>query len=274
MRMGKLYVISVVCILLVSCRYEQNETVTACETFNLLVDTIIGERCTLLGSIQLSVVGGSDEIRYRLETEVEIENTTGVFTGLRTDNYTVSATDDRLCTATLNFTVSNICSTTACSASGLQLTLDTVIHETCDAKGEIRVAGSGGQGNLLFSIEPTVIQQSNVFSALDFGNYVVQVIDEQGCGAELSVAVLDSCVPPVPSLEKDIMPLVNANCAVSTCHGGGVFPNLTTKQQVITNAASIRNQVVVQRTMPRGVSFLESQRILFAEWIDAGSPDN
>jgi hypothetical protein len=75
------------------------------------------------------------------------------------------------------------------------------------------------------------------------------------------------------SLNMDIMPIINSNCAFAQCHGSGRLPFLTSKQAVIDNANTIRVQVS-GGSMPPGGALSDEEIRLIQCWVDDGALDN
>ncbi|MFY0654759.1 MAG: hypothetical protein JXQ96_22195 [Cyclobacteriaceae bacterium] len=76
------------------------------------------------------------------------------------------------------------------------------------------------------------------------------------------------------SLMNDIVPLMNLKCAISGCHNGSRFPNLSVKANIISNASSIKSRTRVGGGMPRNGTLTTAQRDLIADWVDGGALDN
>lgn len=93
----------------------------------------------------------------------------------------------------------------------------------------------------------------------------------------LGVLVFASCIKNVEedseqiiSFEKNVKPILDANCV--SCHGPNT-PNLTTINSIISNAASVREQVVTGQ-MPIGSSLTTNEINIIVDWVDAGALDN
>ncbi len=77
------------------------------------------------------------------------------------------------------------------------------------------------------------------------------------------------------SLEAQIMPIIEADCAVSLCHLDGTNPILDSKAAVITHAANIRTQVETFQMPPGGQEPLSAAEIeLIGCWVEDGAEDN
>ncbi|MAC94992.1 MAG: hypothetical protein CMC96_05790 [Flavobacteriales bacterium] len=80
------------------------------------------------------------------------------------------------------------------------------------------------------------------------------------------------------SFSKDIMPLIQTECAISGCHvqggaGNGVFENYQNIKSKVDNG-SLNNRVLVQRDMPPSSPLSNCQIEFIEEWIKQGAPNN
>lgn len=77
------------------------------------------------------------------------------------------------------------------------------------------------------------------------------------------------------SLEMDIMPIINANCAISQCHLDTKNPIFSSSQVVIDNAETIRLEVSGGFMPPPSASPLELDEIQMIKcWVDDGARNN
>jgi len=76
-------------------------------------------------------------------------------------------------------------------------------------------------------------------------------------------------------LSADIMPIINANCAINTCHANAISPLLNSTESVIANAVQIKERTGDGSMPPGGHAPLTAQEIdLIACWVDGGALDN
>lgn len=91
--------------------------------------------------------------------------------------------------------------------------------------------------------------------------------------------------PPGVSFQEDILPILQASCAVQGCHAGANPPkglNLETyadfEKGNVFNPGDSNGSVVVQRIdgggMPPGAPLADDQIQLFKDWIDEGAKNN
>lgn len=100
------------------------------------------------------------------------------------------------------------------------------------------------------------------------------------CSSEKGeIPVKETNCDSVISYSTGIIPLVNANCAVSGCHvSGASMGDFTTYTGLKLKAdnGSLNKQVVIQKSMPPSGSgtLTDAERQLFECWIKQNSPNN
>ncbi|MBT8229341.1 MAG: hypothetical protein KJO50_03715 [Bacteroidia bacterium] len=97
------------------------------------------------------------------------------------------------------------------------------------------------------------------------------------CSDDESEMMTDNCEGVSVSYSSDILPVVNASCAVAGCHVAG-FPSgdFTAYAGLKAKAdnGSLMREVVNNKTMPQSGTISQAQRDLFECWIADGAPDN
>lgn len=157
-----------------------------------------------------------------------------------------------------------------CGAGNLALQLDNSAGGTCSNKdGTLSVRASGGNPPYTYSLDGTSFQAAARFERLAAGNYTVTVKDNLGCTAKVEATVSTEEI----SLSRTIQPLVQNKCALSSCHGGSVSPDLRTKAGIINNASRIRGQVA-SGAMPLTGSLTATEKSNILCWVDSGAKDN
>jgi len=130
------------------------------------------------GSFRVNPSGGSGGFSYAWETGSSSSN---IITGVGAGTHTVTVTDGNGCSITNEVVV-----------GGLVTVPLTAIPkgETCKGRhdGIITLSASGGS-NLRYSIDGTNFGTNNRFTDLAPGDYLVQVINNQGCGDAKNVKV-------------------------------------------------------------------------------------
>jgi hypothetical protein len=86
-----------------------------------------------------------------------------------------------------------------------------------------------------------------------------------------------ACEGSTASLDNDILPILQQNCAVSGCHVSGTGrANFTNKATVIQFASQIRTntQAGVMPPSSSGKSLTEAEKALISCWVTNGAKDN
>lgn len=142
-----------------------------------------------------------------------------------------------------------------------------------ESNGSIRVDASSGNGSPVFSIDGQNFQGSPIFNDLSAGTYIVYIKDELDCEAQVT-AEINSILPV--SYTKDIVPILETNCMVPSCHCDGNSLCFDNYELVSSYADEIR-QRTSQRNMPPSYSgiFLSDQDIrIISDWVEQGAPNN
>ncbi len=84
---------------------------------------------------------------------------------------------------------------------------------------------------------------------------------------------LQECDTAGLSYETGIKQIINANCALPTCHGGNQTPLLTNYPSVYANRNEIMQRAVVERTMPPSGPLGQCSIEKLKTWIDNGAPE-
>src|SRR5450759_3899486 len=100
---------------------------------------------------------------------------TGVFTGLTAGAYTVTVTDNKGCTTTANYIVTQPAAALAASAIG------TNVNCFGGATGTMTVTASGGTSPYTYSWNTIPVQTTATATNLAAGTYTVTVTDNKGC---------------------------------------------------------------------------------------------
>lgn len=131
------------------------------------------------GSINSIVTGGTGDYSYDWHNG----QSTADITNLPAGNYPLTVTDENNCE------ISDI----AVVTEPPFLTIDTteVIHNICFgySEGQISVAGIGGMPPFEYSIDGETFQIEDTFTGLPAGDYVITVLDANGCTATVDVVV-------------------------------------------------------------------------------------
>ena len=97
----------------------------------------------------------------------------------------------------LNITVGGGASTSEfLGSSPIQIDSSVMINPNCrNEDGAITIAASGGSGAFQYSINGSPYQQSNTFTNLSGGDYMLKIIDQRGCEDSLLVSLIPASSP-------------------------------------------------------------------------------
>jgi large repetitive protein len=127
------------------------------------------------GSIQANVMNATGIVNFSIFPGA-ISNTSGNFTNLPINTYTISAVDANGCNITATASV--------IVPSNMAWTSTTATNITCHNanNGIIQVAANGGNGAMSYTIQPfNVISSTGVFNSLIANVYTVTAADVNGC---------------------------------------------------------------------------------------------
>ncbi len=165
------------------------------------------------GTITATVNGGLAPYQYSIDG-INFQNN-NFFTGLTSGNYTLTIKDANGCS---NSVLVSISSSSAPSVTAIPATA------TCgNNNGNITAFGSGGTGDLQYSINGNSFQTSNVFTNLIPGNYTVYVKDANGCTQSTNVTI-DNAASPTVTATSTAASCNNVNGTITANGSGGLAP--------------------------------------------------
>lgn len=170
------------------------------------------------GVINVTAAGGVGNINYNIMPP-NINNATGIFTGLSAITYTITATDLNNCSTSSIFTITQ---PTPLVISQVTTTIPTCVPGN-DAM--MTINANGATPGYTYNINAGPFQASNVFNNLSFGIYTIQVKDANNC----TVSSIVNIVPPNPPVITNVL-MTTASCnpgcdgtlTVSSANGTGV----------------------------------------------------
>jgi hypothetical protein len=139
--------------------------------------------------------------------------------------------------------------------------------------GSIRIDINSRNGSSVYSIDGQNFQSSSLFTNLSTGTSAVYIKDELNC--EINVNAEIKSILPV-SYFDDIVPILETNCMVPSCHCDGNSLCFDNYELVSSYAAEIQHRTS-QRNMPPSYSgiVLSDQAIKkIADWVRQGAPNN
>src|ERR1035437_10231041 len=159
------------------------------------------------GTMTVTASGGTSPYTYVIAgPTVNVTGAaTGVFTGLTAGAYTVTVTDNKGCTTTANYTVTQPAAALAASAIG------TNVNCFGGATGTMTAPASGGTSPYTYSWNTIPVQTTATATNLAAGTYTVTVTDNKGCTTTVTVTITE---PPV--LSAPTVNVTQPTCAVAT----------------------------------------------------------
>lgn len=163
------------------CTATVNATITEPPVLTVSLVSSVPSTCAVNnGSVTVSASGGTPAYNYTLGTA---SNTTGIFNGLASGTYNVTATDAHGCSKILTVTVASTVAPT------VSITSQQPVSCFGGVNGSAIIGMSGGTSPYTFSLNGGAPQASNVFSNLAAGSYTATVTDANGCSATVPLVI-------------------------------------------------------------------------------------
>ncbi|GEM_PF-2062060 len=219
------------------------------------------------GIIVIGVIEGNSA--YTFSWEDDPNRTTAIATNLAKGNYTVTVFDAEGCSATNTITLEE--------KEGINLvTSTTPVICAEESTGSATVVATGGSGNFIYLWDDPAAQESPTAQNLAAGDYMVLVIDNNGCEKTRSITVPDNTIPVAINFEKKDISCFGANDGQITTLVNSTSNSLTYQWSngeaatSLTNIAANRYQLTI--TDENGCTHEEAITItepteLFAETI-------
>jgi hypothetical protein len=255
------FIIPFIIFIVQSCVYHSLPEPENCDQHPVVLELVSSadtECAAQTGSLEVVASGGTGIYRYKLD-EGTLQSGS-LFANLAAGTYTVTASDDRDCSAALEVTIRN--------QNGVNMGITTLNAGCQTSNGSITVIPADGIGPYSFKINESEFQQDSTFNNLSAGTYSVVVKDATGCESAQSVQIKSGV-----SFSASISSIIESKCAISGCHNGAQFPDLRTFQSIHANAAQIRN-LTGNRSMPETGSLTQAQIDAIACWVNDGADNN
>ena len=222
---------SVVVSDLYGCSITANYTIDQPNTLALLIQNTTNVSCNgeSTGAINLGVSGGTSPFTYHWETSngTYISSFEDLIL-LTADTYTVTVTDDNLCTATISATLSEPSAVNVSFNSALPITTNFEYY-VCfgETNGNLIAQGMGGTApyTYLWFDGSTDVNVTNIGA----GTYLITVTDALGCEKVSSQGIIQSANAITPILTAFDPPcILNTTGEISLILNGGESPYLIT----------------------------------------------
>jgi len=218
------------------------------------------------GSISASAAGGSG---FTFQLNSGTFQASGNFTNLAAGTYTVTAKDNRGCTASKQFTV-NANPADPCSSVTFTVSATSTSSSPCNPyDGTVTVTVSGGGSGFTYNINGGTFSASPTFTDLGPGNYTVGAKEAGGCFKTTNITITSKTAGTLFTAVKTMM---QANCAITGCHNGTQAPNWTVDCNIVANSALIKQRAVdgTPSFMPPTGQLSQVDKDKITNWINAG----
>lgn len=169
------------------------------------------------GSITVSAFGGVGTVNYTLQPGAST-NSSGIFTNLAGNNYTITAADVNGCTST---TIVNVFEPTAISITNATAT-DIICFG--QVNGTLAIAAIGGTAPLDYTIMPSnQTNQSGLFNSLNAATYTITITDANNCTLTTTLTISEPAPVVIGNLVgTDALCFGQSNGTITVSGVGGV----------------------------------------------------
>ncbi|MEP5613415.1 MAG: hypothetical protein ABJP45_14280 [Cyclobacteriaceae bacterium] len=227
----------------------------------LIVVSQTASDCAVPGSFTVEASGGTTPYQYSADG-INFQNS-ATLGSLAAGSFTLIVRDAIGCTASINANLET-------TAGSVSVAVDFDAPDCGVANGTVTVSAVGGTPPYMFSLNGETPQPSNIFSGVTNGPNTIVVEDADNCEVERTIAITTGL-----TLSKDIMPIIQSNCAVTGCHDGSRSPDLRTSAGIINSSLRIKARTSAETMPPTGRADLSREDIdTIACWVDDGAPES
>lgn len=221
----------------------------------------VSSNCSTPGSMTVSATGGTEP--YLFSADGVNFQSSPVLEELSAGNYSLVVKDTDGCSASISATLEGESGSIALSVAA--------DNAACGSEtGSIEIEATGGVEPYSYRLDGGTGQASGAFEGLSIGSKTITVQDSDGCEVTRQVQITTGV-----SLSGDVMPIINSNCAVTGCHNGSRFPDLSTTTGVISSSSRVLARIQAGTMPPASRADLSQEAIdLIACWVNDGAPDN
>ena len=153
------------------------------------------------GIIVIGVIEGNSA--YTFSWADDPTRTTAIASNLAKGDYTVTVFDAAGCSATSNITLTE--------NEGINLTTSTTPIICADGLGTATVVATGGSGDYVYIWDDPAAQENPTAQNLAAGDYMILVIDNNGCETTRSITIPDNSIPVDINFEQKNISCFGAN---------------------------------------------------------------
>ncbi len=197
-----------------------NVAITTITQPSALTTTIAGSNPTCYGytngSVNLTPSGGTVPYTYTWSNGATSQDLSGIAAG----TYTVTVTDNLLCTKTASVTITSPSAVTATISSHT----DLLCHDGTTGAATVAVGGGTGPYTYLWN-DPAPAQTTATCTGLTVGTWTVTVTSATGCTATASIAITaPSALTATISSQTNVACNGGATGTATVTAGGGIAP--------------------------------------------------
>lgn len=256
----RLWWLGIFAMLWFSCGSDSADTCSATDLILTVSATNVDLCDQSTGVVELQASGGTGSYLYSIDGQnFQEENT---FEGLSAGDYTVVVMDGEKCQSSGTAVVEM-------KTSEVVVTVEEQTTAGCsEAEGTVTLSASGGDEPYQFNIDDGDFSSNELIQNLETGTHTAGAQDANGCVSTVAVYVLSGV-----SLESQVMPIIESNCAISGCHGDTQAPLFTSKGAVISNASKIQERTEAGSMPPTG-KLPDDEIALISCWVNDGAKNN
>ncbi len=215
------------------------------------------------GSIN-AVASGSSSFQYKLNNGSY--QSSGIFSGLATGTYTVTAKNSNGCTGLAQFGIS---AGNVCASKNIVPAVSTTSSDKCSPTGTITVTATGSTG-FTYQLNGGAYQLLNVFSNLAPGSYTITVKDADNCTKSVTASIGVVNAGPLFNNVRTLIMSQCKPCHVNGGNNGGV--NFDNDCTIVLKKDRIKARAVDGNPspMPLNGSLTAAQKKIITDWINAG----
>ncbi|MFD2733415.1 hypothetical protein ACFSSE_17025, partial [Pedobacter alpinus] len=161
-------------------------------------------------TVTLTGTGGTGNLQFSLDGTTFLANNT--FANLTAGNYTFTVKDENNCIKTFPI---NITEPALLTLSGANTPI------LCNGEtSTVTLTGTGGTGNLQYSLDGTTFQASNTFANLTAGTYIFIVKDENNCIKTFPISLTEPALLTLSGANTPILCNGETSTVTLTSTGG------------------------------------------------------
>jgi len=184
-----------------ACAATINFTIADKAPINLVTNQTVPDCNLSNGSIEVGIIDGNDD--YSFFWADDQQRITANAENLAKGNYAVTVFDSKGCNASIDIVLEE--------KEGINLAASTTPIICADQLTSATVVATGGSGNYVYLWDDPAAQESPTAQNLAAGDYMVLVIDDNGCEKTMSINIPDNTIPVNINFDKKDISCFGAN---------------------------------------------------------------